>query len=63
MATNRRDIENQLDDWVNELGQQKNLLNCLVQWLCEDIEFVKRNISAVDRECLIRLTDKLSNSR
>lgn len=60
MNINRRDIENQLDDWINEPNQGKNILNCLVQWLCEDVEFVNRNISAVDRECLLQLADRLS---
>lgn len=33
MTNYRRDIEQLLDEWVDEPGQGKNIVNCMVDWL------------------------------
>jgi hypothetical protein len=52
LANHRAQVSELLDDWAENQKQAKNLINCLVQFLSEDIHWLKSNISKVDAEIL-----------
>jgi len=52
LANHRAQVSELLDDWADNPKQAKNLINCLVQFLSEDIHWLKSNISKVDAEIL-----------
>lgn len=52
LANHRAQVSELLDDWAENPKQAKNLINCLVQFLSEDIYWLKSNISKVDAEIL-----------
>ena len=52
LANHRAQVSELLDDWAENPKQAKNLINCLVQFLSEDIHWLKSNISKVDAEIL-----------
>lgn len=55
LANHRAQVSELLDDWAENPKQAKNLINCLVQFLTEDIHWLKSNISKVDAEILASL--------
>lgn len=55
LANHRAQVSELLDDWADNPKQAKNLINCLVQFLSEDIHWLKSNISKVDAEILASL--------
>lgn len=55
LANHRAQVSELLDDWAENPKQAKNLINCLVQFLSEDIHWLKSNISKVDAEILVSL--------
>lgn len=55
LANHRAQVSELLDDWAENPKQAKNLINCLVQFLSEDIRWLKTNISKVDAEILASL--------
>ena len=63
MSLYRRQVENLLDEWLDEPRQGTNIINCLVQYLCEDPRWVAGCISSVDAECLIRLSNLVQRSK
>lgn len=54
-TNHRAQVLELLDDWAKNQKQAKNLINCLVQFLTEDIHWLKSNISKVDAEILASL--------
>jgi len=56
LANHRAQVSQLLDDWAENPKQAKNLINCLVQFLSEDIHWLKSNISKVDAEILAAIT-------
>lgn len=59
MANYRSDVEQLLDQWVDEPGQSKNIVNCLIDWLYADGWWLDKNISQYDRERLKEMAGKL----
>jgi len=59
MANYRSDVEQLLDQWVDEPGQDKNIVNCLIDWLYADGWWLDKNISQYDRERLKEMAEKL----
>lgn len=55
-TNHRAQVSELLDDWAKNQKQAKNLINCLVQFLTEDIHWLKSNISKVDAEILAKAT-------
>lgn len=58
-ANHRMEVTNLLNDWVDNEKQAKNIINCLVQFLTEDVYWLDKNISKVDREILIAVAKRL----
>lgn len=59
MSSYRSDVEQLLDQWVDEPGQGKNIVNCLIDWLYADGWWLDKNISQYDRERLKEMAEKL----
>ena len=48
-----------LDEWANNPKQAKNIINCLVEFLAEDMDWLNENISRVDRKTLVSVSNRL----
>lgn len=59
MTNYRSDVEQLLDQWGDEPGQGKNIVNCLIDWLYADGWWLDKNISQYDRERLKEMAEKL----
>lgn len=57
----RNQVEALLDDWFNESNgkQSKNIINCLISFLTEDMYWLRKNISQLDKELLIQVVEQL----
>ncbi len=58
-ANHRTEVTFLLDEWSDNAKQAKNLINCLVHFLSEDIAWLKNNISEVDKEIIKEVATKL----
>lgn len=59
----RKPVYDLLNEWVGNQNQSKNVINCLVEFLTEDLFWLNANISAVDRDTFIRTAKKLENEK
>ena len=58
-ANHRAQVSDLLDEWTNNPKQAKNIINCLVGFLAEDMYWLNENISRVDRETLVAAAKRL----
>ena len=58
-ANHRAEVEALLKEWVDNPRQHKNILNCLVDFLADDLHWTKANMSTVDKEVLKELARNL----
>lgn len=55
-------VSDLLDEWADNPKQAKNIINCLVGFLTEDMYWLDKNISIVDRETLVAASKRLEHS-
>jgi len=59
LANHRTEVEILLDEWSQNHKQGKNLINCLVEFLSEDVMWLKENIGLADRDKLKKLVSEI----
>lgn len=47
------------DEWCNSPRSSKQIINCLVEFLAEDLDWLDQCISKVDRETLVSIAKRL----
>ncbi len=62
LANHRTEVTLLIEEWFGNYKQAKNLINCLVGLIADDFNWLKSNISEVDRKLLIEIADKLKQS-
>jgi hypothetical protein len=48
--SNRSEVEELLESWSQEPNQAKNIINCLIEFLTDDLYWLNENIKDSDRE-------------
>ena len=50
-----------MEEWCQSEKESKQIINCFVQFLAEDVYWTKQCISQVDKETLIVLAKRLES--
>ena len=51
-ANHRCEVERLLEEWSQNPRQHKNIINCLVEFLCGDLHWLDENASIADKDAI-----------
>jgi hypothetical protein len=60
MACHRVEVEKLLNEWADNHKEGGNLINCLVEWIYDDLYYLEDNIRQSDRRRIAEIAARLA---
>jgi hypothetical protein len=60
MACHRVEVEKLLNEWADNHKEGGNLINCLVEWMHDDLYYLEDNVRQSDRRRIAEIAARLA---